>query len=86
MQKQIPDTTRVKIFAQLANNYSNYDSALFYAKLGLDLSKKNNYLKGEAACYLQMGYGYTTPDHMKAIEAFQKSLEISRNIKDDRSS
>ena len=45
LQKQIPDTTRVKIFAQLANNYSNYDSALFYAKLGLDLSKKNNYLK-----------------------------------------
>jgi tetratricopeptide (TPR) repeat protein len=79
------DTARVNTLNELATVHTNLDSAVIYAQQGINLAKKINFLKGEAACFLSMGNAYCEVlDEFKANEAFQESLKIYRKIQDKR--
>jgi tetratricopeptide (TPR) repeat protein len=75
------DTNRVKLLAKLADIYTNYDSAILYARQGVALAEKINFPEWEAACFLSMGNVYAAIlDEINAIESYQKSLEIYERL------
>ena len=53
LQKQ--DTIQVNALAYLANEQTQFDSTIKYARQGLRLAQKLNYKKGEADCFFVMG-------------------------------
>jgi hypothetical protein len=44
------DTAEVNVLAYLSNEITQFDSAIKYARQGLSLAEKINYVKGKADC------------------------------------
>lgn len=83
----LADTSYILNVAKLAHlNYAvNADSAFYYARLALNLSKEAAYDKGLAESERQIGNAYMlTGDMTQAIEHYQRSLTIARQIKNLR--
>lgn len=79
------DTSYILNVARLAHlNYSvNADSAFYYARLALHLSREAAFSKGVAESERQVGNAYMlTGDMAGAIEHYQKSLTVAKQIKD----
>lgn len=81
------DTLYILNIAKLAHlNYAvNADSAFYYARMALNLSREAAYAKGIAESERQIGNAYMlTGDMTQAIEHYQQSLTKARQIKNLR--
>ena len=78
------DTNRVNTLNELANTLSQEDSILRFALEGLSLSKKLNYLKGEAESSLILGRMHLIEGNMpSAFQYVQKAIELFKKTGDD---
>ncbi|MEO6355426.1 MAG: ATP-binding protein [Ferruginibacter sp.] len=81
------DTGRVMILQGLAAYYAlqGLDSALFYGERGIQLSKKLNYIKGEALCFMRLAVYYRISGAsaqgmhyaLQALPLFEKLKDIN---------
>ncbi len=79
------DTTKVQLLNQIAKNYwfINPDTAITLSSKALKIAKKNNYPKGEAACYNSIGACNLIRSNLPvALENFLKALSIGKSIND----
>ncbi|MEO6670094.1 MAG: tetratricopeptide repeat-containing sensor histidine kinase [Ferruginibacter sp.] len=77
------DTSKVKLFHQIANMYSNrnVDSSIYYCTNGLALAENLNYKKGMEALYRVMGIAYKNKAQFDtAVSMYEKSLNLNREI------
>jgi len=77
------DTIRVNLLNEAAHSLYrvNIDSALKYTKEASQLANSLNYAKGKAESLRLTGvYFYYKSDYTKAIEYYQKSLKINKEI------
>jgi class 3 adenylate cyclase len=83
---KIPDdTTKVNLFLQISRAYFNesWDDVIRYSEAAAKLSGKLEFEKGEALAYKNIGLGNIYQGiPIKAIEAWEKSLEKYRAIGD----
>lgn len=78
------DTAVINNFNKLAANYfqSNPDSAFYYGKKGVELSRKLKYEKGIAEGLLQTGHvNYFKGRSEKAVKDFDEAIAIFKKIK-----
>ncbi len=79
------DTIRVNLLTQTAYEQNHIDTLLIYSKKAEKLSKKLNFIKGEAVSYRLIGAYYQFTDNFpKAIEYFEKSKKLSKEIKNSK--
>ena len=81
------DTNKVLILQELGNNYALHglDSVLIYTDNGIQLSKKLNYIKGEALCLMTQAVYYRISGAsgqgmhyaMKALPLFEKQKDLN---------
>jgi len=72
------DTNQVNALAYLADEQTQFDSRIKYAKEGLQLAQELNYKKGEADCFLVMGI--SNGDMNWQIKQCLTALTIYENI------
>jgi serine phosphatase RsbU (regulator of sigma subunit) len=83
--EQKPDTTKVILFYQLANELRNVqpDKAMIWAESGLLLADSLQHLRGKGLLYNCVGQIYSNRgNYTKAIDFLSKSLTISKLLKD----
>lgn len=81
--KEKQDTTRVLLLAELSFAYSGSkpDSAMILAQEGLQLSRRNGFLKGEAMSLHRLSGPYVSFGNApKALELLLQSLKINEKI------
>ena len=81
------DTVKVNLLLDISYNFQrqNLDSAIKYAQLGLNDAKKINYIKGIALANRYLGVAYSFKgEFTKALNPFNKSLDIYISLKDGR--
>ncbi len=78
------DIDKVKILTQLAQLHENSDSSIFCAQMGIKLAQKIDFPLGEAQASMAIAqtYGYSG-DEIKALEFYQRSLEIYRLLENE---
>ncbi len=79
------DTAYINTLYMLAKGFYwlNVESMRFYATKALDLSKKSNYLKGQAESLKQLASSYRlTNDLVPMLQNYQDALTIAEKIKD----
>lgn len=82
-QHKVGDTIRVNLFLEIANKTYNVEipKTLEYAYEANRLSKKLNFLKGEAESFRLIGIAYYfKSDYPRAFEFYNKSLDIAEDI------
>src|ERR1051325_10771473 len=75
------DTGRVTVLIELGREWSfiTPDSGLFCCKSAFELSEKLGWVSGLSRSYLMMGWCYDVKgDYIKALETYNKSLELAR--------
>jgi tetratricopeptide (TPR) repeat protein len=88
LQSTKADTSRVKLLHRISIEYpsSNNDKAMEYAKLGLALSGKIGFKKGQIACLYTLGLAYYNIGNFDtAMVYFEKRLTIAKKMKDSAS-
>lgn len=86
-QKNLPDTTRVLVMAELAIEYRNIkpDTCLFLAQKALQNSQKIKYSKGQGRAYQVIGiYYYIKGNYEKALQNYQTALPLLQKGKGKR--
>ncbi len=80
------DTSRVNLFYMISDalyDEAKPDSAIKYARQGLDLSKQNDYKKGESKCLNALGLGYYQLGKFDtALVYFKERLKIVVKLQD----
>jgi len=80
------DTNKVIHSVKLCRKYgsaANYDSALYFAKSGLELAKNLGFKKGIRLCYGSMGIVCDEiADYPRALEYFFEALKIDEQLND----
>ena len=77
------DTVKVNLLNDIARNYminSDYEKQLNYAQKANKLATELDYKKGEIKSLKYIGYYYAKSDNTLALECFQKTLKISKEI------
>jgi tetratricopeptide (TPR) repeat protein len=77
------DTVRIRTLLSIGRQYQNAkpDTALFYYKKALSLSKKSKKERCEAKASNRLGYFYyKQSDYQKALEYYHKSLHIEEEL------
>ena len=83
INKHSGDANEIKALAYLAQIQTNTDSAIYYAKKGLELAEKINSIKGKADCYLILSYKYSfLPDFAESIQYGLDALDAYEQIND----
>jgi adenylate cyclase len=81
--KNVEDSNKVKLLTSIlwANSAISMDEAMRYADIGLKLTKKIKWKKGESDMYNSMGKCYASKsDNANAIIFYKKALEINMEI------
>jgi len=79
----VMDTNQVKTIYRIAHAYKNIDtdSAMHYSTWGLEMAEKNNWPKGVAAFFDNLGSLYSNNgNYLEAIRYYEASLKINRQI------
>jgi signal transduction histidine kinase len=90
LARKLPDTSRVNLLLTISDSFFqaslpkyNPDSALYYAKQALELSRKISYMRGEARSYMQLAIvTYDIGDYAPALGHIQQSLKRFESLKD----
>ena len=83
INKNNGDTSEVNALTHLASMQTNSDSAINYAKKGLVLAEKINFMKGKADCYSILSYMTTSPpDLAQNIQYGLNALAIYDRLND----
>lgn len=85
LSKAQTDTSRIFLMNAIAFNYfeTNSDSALHFTEQALELSKKENYRKGEARSLMNLGHVFRIYGNFpKSLEMQFKALQICESIGD----
>jgi two-component system, NtrC family, sensor kinase len=78
------DIDKVKILTQLAQSHENSDSSIFYAQMGIKLAQKIDFQLGEAQASMAIAQTFgDSGDEIKALEFYQRSLEINRLLENE---
>ncbi len=75
--KKAHDTSRVNLYNQIAYEYRNSEITKTdsFANLAIELSQKNNFLKGLGHAYINKGFVYKmSGEYAKAIESYKDAL------------
>ncbi|MDF1672419.1 MAG: tetratricopeptide repeat protein [Vicingaceae bacterium] len=76
--------TTLKNIAVIYREMEDYDKALEYVNISLDLAIKNNHKDGYSASYNAMGMIYRRlKDYDKALDCYTKSLDAALEIKNE---
>jgi tetratricopeptide (TPR) repeat protein len=82
----VDDNRNIDLHIEIANAYRNLnvDSLLYYASIANDLSEKTDYTKGLArSTYYKASYFNKTRDDEKALELFNKTIELYKSTSKD---
>ncbi len=77
------DTTEVNTLIYLANQQSQFDSAIYYIQKGLTLAQKIKYKRGEADCFIVRGSKLYTKDISATIHDALRALNIYKELNDN---
>jgi len=82
----VDDNRNIDLHIEIANAYRNLnvDSLLYYASIANELSAKTDYIKGSArSTYYKASYFNKTGDNEKALELFNKTIELYKSTSKD---
>jgi tetratricopeptide (TPR) repeat protein len=85
LQATKTDTIRVKLLYNIADEFlfTKPVKAIEYAKLGIALSEKNGFIKGQSICLNALGRAYLNIGKLDtALSCFEKRYEIVKELKD----
>jgi signal transduction histidine kinase len=83
INQQRGDMSEVDACVTIGNQFTQFDSIIYYAQQGLELAKKINYKKGEADCLFLFTQAYINVHNYRQIIAYDlKAMKIYKEIKD----
>ena len=87
MENESQDTSKVMLYADLARNYLtiDIDSAIYFAKTGLFIAEKSDYVYGTGVMYQLLGHAMVVnddieaakPNYLKALAYFIDANDLS---------
>jgi serine phosphatase RsbU (regulator of sigma subunit) len=87
LHKMKEDTNRVNLLLDIAVEYIyiNPDDGIKFCEKAINLSSKLSWRSGEAKCFYNLAIVYSNGkyDYFKALEIYNKALQIYRQIGDD---
>lgn len=85
LQTADDDSTKVALYRQLSLSYrgKDYNSAFYYARLGLELSNESNYPEGKVIIWRVMGtLHFYQSNYDSALAYYQPAYQVAVELED----